>query len=202
MPIAAVALSVCMALPSTPLAAQDGGMLSFVGFSAGYLTLSVTALARLVGNGTTARVGDDVRFRHSTIRGVIERIDADSLTVRAGGGETRLARPAGGEIMVLRGTERKWAQGWAIGLGAGAAFGAIAAHHDPPANCDFFCPTANQASVLAGVAGGLAGSLVGAAVGAAVSGEHWMHATRIDAAPRVTVEPDGRATRLGVRVSF
>ena len=201
--IEAVALSVCAALSwNTPLHAQDAQSLAFVAFDAAYLTLSIASIARLLGNGTKARVGDQVRVRGSSIHGRLTRIDTDSIAVQTADSEVRLPRTMATTMFVSRGVERKWAQGWAIGLASGAAIGAVAAHRDSPPDCAWFCPTANESSALGAAAGGITGSLLGALIGAAGSGEHWRRVNRFEATPRVTIAPSHGAIGIGAHLAF
>lgn len=201
------ALFVAIVSPAAEaLTAQQAttGNLVGTGIGIGYVALSVGAVVRLVGHAREANVGDRIRDRSAS--GTLTTIDSDSVTIRSEAGDRRLARADLRGLRVYEGRERKWAQGWGIGLVSGGAVGALIGATSPaPAddpNCDFICPTREGDAVIGGVALGLAGSVVGALIGAATQGQHWSRINGFAERTSVQVAPRMGALAVQARISF
>jgi hypothetical protein len=198
---------VLLTLLATPARAQSGAVVG-IGLVAGYGVLSGAALGRLFEFHRGATPGDDVRLviragnRTRELRGQLSRITSDSIGIQSNSAAERVALHDVRRIDVYRGPESKWAQGWAIGLGGGAAIGAVGGFASgDDKDCDLICFNAPQKALILGVAGGIAGSLLGAGVGALVESEHWTRVARLDQS-RVAISPVIGRTTTGLMARF
>lgn len=176
------------------------------------LALVIGVLAGIPGPALAAQAsalhsGQRVRVKSTSqavpvMTGVIEAIDADTLFLRHGGtaGETvatpiPMASITG--LQVSRGRRSRWQTGLAIGLGAGAAGGAILGGSSE----DDLLFSSGDKAVMGAVGLGVLGGAVGAVAGALTRTERW-ESIPID---RVTVSLTpgmGGRIKAGVRVAL
>ena len=141
-------------------------------FLVGYGVLSVGALHSLLtlGNPPNVVVGTRLKVR---LRGFADwsepvsvlRVDADSVFVQGTSLDRHFARSEIDSVSI-QASHGRWAEGWAIGLLAGASGGALlaytAASRDPTSDDSL---TPDEAAVVGGIILGVGGSIVGAGIG-------------------------------------
>ena len=152
-----------------------------------------------------ANIGSTVRFRDDRaggrdIIGVVRALDLDSMTVAVGDSATWRGPLAGVHGLRVRATESKWAQGWLIGLVAGATLGGVLGATIPTEPNDDFYFGRPVLVVIGAAGGGFLGSTLGALVGAASTGEYWQPVPRGHLSAAIFVSPTNR--RVGLRVSI
>jgi hypothetical protein len=175
--LVAIVLTACIQTPARAqnLIAIAGGTLF------GFTSLSTIAMVRLLERGRPLSAGDSVRMVVRATTGSVRyagrarAMTRDSITLEQADTTWTIARRNVASIRAYRGTERKWAQGWAVGLLGGAAIGALEGYSlgGSPPECEALCMNGPQTVVFVGIVGGMAGSALGTAVGTFIEGAHW-----------------------------
>ena len=195
---------------ASPARGQGSSNIVLAGLGIGYGALSICAIHRLIEGSNNAPLGGEVHVSVSTgssvreLRGRLTAIDSDSVTLVAEGEATRIARANLRSMSILEGRERKWAQGWAVGLLSGATVGALGglASGDDTGGGDLRF-TASEKAIGLGVFGALSGSLLGSLFGALVAGNHWRSVDRLPSGSAVFVTPGPKGSlNLGGRIRF
>lgn len=181
-----------------PLAAQEDGSV----FGIAYLALGVGTAVRMLESSVTLRVGDEIRvqrWRAGDVRGQLVRVSSDSVFVRVADSRSGVPRSDIRRIQRFDGVERKWAQGFTIGLGLGVVMAAAgyASGDDSGTDLDL---TAGEKAVILGLIGAISGSTTGAMIGVFKRGEHWRSTHQLPLTLAVT--PGRSGTRVGLRLGF
>ena len=171
-----------------------------------WFALGAAAVGQFVTHGccTEPNVGSTIRFRDRRtgirdITGVVRAIDTDSMTVDVGDSTWR------GPLVAMQGlraqtTERKWAQGWLIGLVAGGTIGTVIGAATPLEPNDDVSINRGGLIAVFGGGGAVVGSVVGTVLGAATVGPHWQTVRPSWLSTTLLVTPTSK--RVGLRVSF
>ncbi len=155
------------------------------------------------------KVGDKVRVSHDCAtrcqedRGTVDAIDADSIVLRTGQDQSRVAilLPSIARLRVVRGQKSRWVTGAVIGgvvLGAATA-GAVVAFCDPSGRSPNCSPTTGQ-FVTATAAGAVVVAAIGAGLGSLSKSDRWEDVP-LDQL-RVSIVPHGRGFVLGISAAF
>ena len=139
-------------------------------------------LASNAQESSNLRVGARVRVfgaHNKTSKGFITRLDADSMTYSSSKGEWTVARSDMSRVQVGKLNRPLGAIKYSLmGLGIGAAAGAVIGAVTYDGSCDFFVCSAGAAAAWAGAATGVLGFGVGILGGAIAGHEQWREVPR------------------------
>jgi hypothetical protein len=181
-----------------PLAAQENGSV----FGIAYLVLGVGTAVRMLESSVTLRAGDEIRvqrWRAADVRGQLVRVSSDSVFVRVADSLAGVPRSDIRRIQRFDGVERKWAQGYTIGLGLGVVMAAAGYASGDDSGTDLNL-SAGEKAVILGLVGAISGSATGALIGVFKRGDHWR--STHDLPLTMAVAPGRSGMRVGLRLGF
>jgi len=192
-----------------PRPANAQGSAVFIGALGGWVIMSVRAIGALtrdepLTSSVGARVQAWAATSSVTIEGQLRAIDRDSITIAGDSTVLRIARADVRALRVDLGLQRRWPEGWVVGLVAGSATGILLGLSTKQDEyCDFPCFTPQENAMIGGVVLGIIGSSLGALIGSTIVTERWRTVDIGSRSASFGVVPIlGRRNGLAVQLNF